>query len=345
MSAPDPVLDPDAALAVIDHLYDRGWSDGLPLVPATEAGVERFLQTTTRDPDEIVAELPQLGRTQTVREIAVHAVMAGCLPEYFPVVLAAWDALSAERSVRGGGWQSTSGPGPLLIVNGEIRHRLGFNSTGGVFGPGFRPNMTIPRSIGLAVRNGFGVRPHEFEQATQGIPGRWNMCIAEDEENSPWEPLSVELGLRPGEDAVSATLLRTSEFIDNRHFGSADDVLGDFADSIQRTGPWIFTHSAVGIVMNPEHARLFAAAGMSKQDVREALVARAGKTERELAAVGKGLSHRPGGPYPPEHFHPVLADATPSSLPIIVAGAPNAAISMVVRLFSASWAAHCAPIH
>jgi hypothetical protein len=336
-------LDPEAAARVAEHLFDRGWTDGLPAVAATPESVERFLAATTRDPDEVVARLPQLGRSATVRDVATHAVMAGCLPEYLPVVLAAWDALSAERSALGGAWQSTSGPGPLVVVNGPIRRELGLNATGGVLGPGFRPNSTIPRAIGLTVRHSLGVVPHELEQATQGVPGRWSMCIAEDEEHSPWEPLSVELGLPHDQSAVSTILLRTSEFVDNRHFRDPVEVLRDFADTIQRTGPWIFRHSAVGIVLNPEHAHAFARAGMSKQDVREWLVANAGRTEGELARVGKALDGRGGARFAPDHFHPVFADATPASLPIIVAGSRNAAISMVVRVFS-TWTGRAFPI-
>lgn len=337
------VLDPEAAASVVEYLFEQGWSDGLPVVPATEENLEKFLAQTIRDPDEVIASLPQLQRTATVREVATHAIMAGCRPEYLPVVLAAWDALSAERAARGGGWQSTSGPAPLIVVNGPVRHALGVNSGGGVFGPGFRPNATIPRAIGLTVRNSFGVLPQEFEQATQGLPGRWTMCIAEDEENSPWEPFSVEAGAGLGEDAVSATLLRTCEFVDNRHFHDPVEVLRDFADTIQRSGSWIFRNASVGIVMNPEHARLFADAGMSKQDVREWLVTHSGKTEAQLAAVGKGLSHLADGPFDPDHFHPVFADATPSSLPIIVAGSRNAAISMVFRVFG-TWSGRSFPI-
>lgn len=336
-------LDPVAARNVTEYLYDQGWSDGLPVVPATEEFVAEFLQTTDRDPEEVVARLPQLGREATVRDVAVHAVMAGCKPEYFPLVLTVWDALQAERSALGGGWQSTSGPAPLVVVNGPIRHELGINSTGGVLGPGFRPNATIPRAIGLTVRNSFGVLPHALEQATQGIPGRWTMLIGEDEENSPWEPFSVDGGVPAGQNAVSTTLVRTSEFLDNRHFDNHEQVLRDFADSISRSGPWIFRNSTVGIIMNPDHARVFAEAGMSKQDVREWLVEHCGKTEAQLADVGKSLSHLPDGPFEPDHFHPVFADATPASLPIIVAGSRNAAMSTIVRVFS-TWSGKAFPI-
>jgi hypothetical protein len=339
----EAALDPEAVPPVVEYLYERGWSDGMPLLPATEESVATFLAQTARDPDEVVAGLPQLDVTASVREVATHAVMAGCRPEYLPVVLAAWDALSAERAARGGGWQSTSGPAPLIVINGPIRHTLGVNFAGGVFGPGFRANSTIPRAIGLTVRNSFGVRPHEFGQATQGIPGRWSTCIAEDEEASPWEPLSVEAGATLGEDAVSATLIRTCEFVDNRRFQNHLEVLRDFADTMQRTGSWLFRYASVGIVMNPEHARLFHKAGMSKQDVREWLVEHSGRTESQLSAVGKGFSELPDGPFEPDHFHPVFADASPSSLPIIVAGSRNAAISMVFRVFG-TWSGRSFPI-
>ncbi|GGA61023.1 hypothetical protein GCM10011490_09010 [Pseudoclavibacter endophyticus] len=336
-------LDPAAARAVAEHLFDRGWTDGLPTLPATEDEVERFLAHTDRDPDEILARLPQLDKQATVRDITVHAIMAGCRPEYLPVVLTAWEALSADRTAIGGAWQSTSGPSPVVIVNGPIRQRLELNSAGGIFGPGFRPNATIPRAIGLTVRNSLGVVPHELEQATQGVPGRWAQCFGEAEERSPWESFATELGLDEGADAVSVILARTSEFVDNRHFNDPIEVLRDFADSMQRTGPWIFPTSACLLVLNPDHARVLAEAGWSKQDVREWLVEHAGKTEAQLAAVGKALS-RGDQRFDDDHFHPVFAEPTPEHLPIVVGGSPNAAISMVVRVFS-RWPGKAFRIH
>ena len=201
-----PAADPDAARAAMEHCYEQGWSDGLPLVPATRPLVDEFLATVDRRPDEVIGALEHLDRSVTVEVAAINAAMAGCRPEYFPVVLAAWEAVQRDRSAKGGGWQSTSGPSPLLVVNGPVRAELGFNSAGGVFGPGFRPNMTIARSIGLIVRNALGVVPHGFEQATQGLPGRWQVCVAENEEESPWEPLSVDGGVPAGTSAVSAML-------------------------------------------------------------------------------------------------------------------------------------------
>ncbi|MGE5290809.1 MAG: hypothetical protein ACM3ML_27175 [Micromonosporaceae bacterium] len=229
-----PVTDPVAhAKAAIEYCYEQGWTDGLPVVPATIADVETFVATTGRDAAEIIGSQQHLGRSITVAQAAANAIMAGCKPEYFPVVLAAWHVLNLERGSRGA-WQSTSGPAPLIVVNGGVRSRLGINYQGGVFGPGFRPNATIARAIGLIVRNGYGIRPQQLDQATQGLPGRWSICIGENEELSPWEPLSVVGGAAPGADAVSAMLIRTCEYVDNRSTDVAEAVLRDLAG---RHGP------------------------------------------------------------------------------------------------------------
>jgi hypothetical protein len=351
-------LDPDAAQAAIEHCYDQGWSDGLPLVPASQPLVEEFLATTDRSPGEVIGRLAQVDREVTVELAAINAAMAGCRPGYFPVVLAAWDALMHERATGGGGWQSTSGPAPMLVVNGPVRHELGFNSTGGVFGPGFRPNATVPRALGLIVRNALGIRPHVFEQATQGLPGRWSICVAENEEDSPWEPLAVEAGLPAGTSAVSATLLRTCEFVDNRHTASAEQLLADFADTISRTGAWIFRHASAGVVFCPEHAQLLAGAGFGRAEVRAWLAERCGRTVGDLAAVGKDGLGDNGVRYArsdsgarigaasgerPDGFDHLLADGDRTNLLIAVAGARNAGISMVVRLFS-GWSGTAVPV-
>jgi hypothetical protein len=336
--------DPDEAQRAIEYCYDQGWSDGLPLVPVSKPLLDRFLATTDKEPDEIIGSLEQVGRDVDVRTAAINAAMAGCKPEYFPVVLAAFDALMRERAARGGGFQSTSGPSPLIVVNGPVRKELGFNTAGGAFGPGFRPNATIPRAVGLIVRNAFGVHPHVLEQATQGLPGRWQVCIAENEEESPWEPFAENGGVAGGVSAVSATLTRTMEFVDNRHTPNPEDVLRDFRDTISRIGSQIFPLSSVALVLCPEHAQMFAAAGLSKADVQNWLIERSGRTGAELTSMGKAEVNRKGfrGEYEGDDtFHKFLAG--PTSIPVIVAGAKNAAISMVVRIFG-EWSGTAVPV-
>jgi hypothetical protein len=331
-------LDPDAAQLAIEHCYEQGWTDGLPVVPASEPLVERFLRQTARDRGEVTGRMEHLGRECTVELEAINAAMAGCLPEHFPVVLAAWDALMRERSATGGGWQSTSGPAPLIVVNGPIRAELGFNSAGGVFGPGFRANATVARAIGLIVRNAFGIVPHVLEQATQGVPGRWSLCIGENEEESPWESLAAEAGVPEGASAVSAVLVRTCEFVDNRHTQDPEHVLWDLADTVSRTGSLIFRDTSVGIALCPEHAQMLAAAGYTRAGVREWLVEHCGRRLSDLRRAGKdgldgNVRHAGGPPRPGEEdtFSRILPGTR--DVMLVVAGARNAAMSMVVRTF------------
>ncbi len=345
-------LDPDAAQAAIEYCYEQGWSDGLPLVPVSQPLLDRFLAQTGRDPGEVIGRLEQVDRECTVALAAINAALAGCRPEYFPVVLAAFDALWRERVARGGGWQSTSGPAPLIVVNGPIRTELGFNSAGGVFGPGFRANATVARAIGLIVRNAFGIVPQVLEQATQGIPGRWSICIGENEEESPWEPFAVDGGLAPGTNAVTATLLRTSEYVDNRHTKDPEHILWDVADTIARTGALIFRDLSAGVVFCPEHAQLLADAGYGKADVRNWLIEHCGPTRAELRRAGKdgvdkNVRHAAGSPGPAgdvedrAEIERILP--SPQHIPVIVAGARNAAISMVVRVFGL-WSGTATPV-
>jgi hypothetical protein len=346
VTTPDEVTDQDRlayARAAIEHAYDRGWTDGLPVVPVTRPMVEEFLAQTARSADEVIAAVPHLDRECTVEQAAVNAALAGCRPEYFPVVLAAWEALGRERAVLGGGWQSTSGPAPLIVVNGPIRHELNINSTGGVLGPGFRANATIARAIGLVVRNVFGIRPQELDQSTQGVPGRWLLCIGENEEESPWEPLATEVGLPAGTDAVSATLLRTCEFVDNRHTQRPDELLADFADSISRTGAAIVPFSSAGLVLGVEHAQLLAGHGFAKRDVQQWLYERCVRSHEDLDRVGKGLDGRTG---PGIDGYGLRMLPSPEQLLIVVAGARNAAMSMVVRPFGfTGWSRTAVPVY
>ena len=332
-----PVLDPDLAQEAIEYCYQQDWSDGLPLVPVSQPLLEAFLAQTSRGPQEVVGSLEQVGRECTVELAAINSGMAGCRPEYFPVVLAAFEALMLDRAARGGGFQSTSGPAPLIVVNGPVRGALGFNGGGGAFGPGFRPNATVARAVGLIVRNVFGIKPQVLEQATQGIPGRWSICLAENEEESPWEPLSVQAGQAEGTSAVSATLTRTCEFVDNRHTQDPEQVLWDFADTISRTGSLIFRDTSAGIVFCPEHAQMLAGAGFTKADVQDWLIEHCGRAVADLHRAGKdGLNGyvrfaAEQAPDPGDGFSRILPSR--QAVPVVVAGARNAAISMVVRVF------------
>jgi hypothetical protein len=191
---------------VNDFFYRSLWSDGLPVVLPTQNAVENMLTGTDLHPEDIVALVPPASQKATVEKIAVNAVMAGARPEYMPVIIAAVRAITDPRFWLAGIQQTTNPVTPLLIVNGPIRKDLDINSGSGCFGPGWRANATIGRAIRLIMINIGGAFPKVNDLATQGQPGKYTMCIAENEEALPptWEPLHVELGFNKDISTVTA---------------------------------------------------------------------------------------------------------------------------------------------
>ena len=182
-------------VAAVNRLYrERGWTDGLPIVPPTEIAVLEFLNATDRDPREVIGVLPPRQGEATVERIAANAVMAGCCPEYFPVVLAAIEAL-ADPLFNLDSVQATTHPvAPLIVVNGPIVREIGLNGGYNAFGQGCRANVTIGRAVRLVLMNVGGGLPGSGDRATQGSPAKLAYCVAENEAGSPWEPLHVEAG-------------------------------------------------------------------------------------------------------------------------------------------------------
>ena len=179
-----------------EAMYERGWSDGLPLVPPTVERVARMLSGTTRKPDEVVAVVPPDLVECTVEKVAINAVMAGCRPEYLPVVLAAVEAACTDEFNIHGLLATTWFSGPLVIVNGPIARAIGMNSGVNALGQGNRANATIGRALQLVIRNVGGGRPARSTARRSAHPGKYTFCFAEDEAGSPWEPLHVERGMR-----------------------------------------------------------------------------------------------------------------------------------------------------
>jgi len=320
---------------VVEYCYQQGWTDGLPVVPVTADTVRTFLERTARDPQEVVATVAHLGRACTVELAAVAAAMAGCRPEHFPVVLAAIESM--QPSFVTGLLQSTTGQCQLVIVNGPARGRLGFNGAGNVFGPGFRANATVGRAIRLIVLNAFGIRPHEFDQACQGTPAKYSFCIAENEEESPWEPLHVERGYAPGASVVTTHFARSTLHVENRISSRPEEILLTIADSMSYAGGWQAGRGYT-VVMGPEHAQLLARNGWSKRQAKEFLWEHWGRRRGDLRRLG--LYHHMGDgtdPLSGTGANPDGADdefvrfgESPDSMLLVVAGANNAGVSTVV---------------
>lgn len=333
---------------VLEHYWDNDWTDGLPVVPVTEGYLARFLATVDRDPEQVLFTITHLNRHLTVRLAAINAAMAGCRPEYFPVVVAAWEAIAKEPHPARGIWQSTTGTAPFLVVNGPIRGEIGLNSQGNIFGSGFRANATIGRAIRLGLINVFGLHPHKLDQATQGTPAKYSACIGENEEQSPWAPLHTDYGFDASESVVTAYVIRSVMHIEARHTMDPEQLALDFVDTIRRTGSLIHEYTSALLVLVPEHAEVFASAGWSKDDLREFVFEHATRPRSELVAVGKdALSHKTRWRLSSGHpdSMPDTAAASddpdtvrvlshPTSIQIMVAGANNAGVSAVVEVFT-----------
>ena len=284
-----------------EALFERGWSDGLPLVPPTEKRVLAMLEGTTRAPDEIVAEVPPDLAPCTVEKVAINAVMAGCKPEYLPVVLAAVEAACTDAFNAHGVLATTMPVGPVLIVNGPIRRALGMNSGINVFGQGNRANATIGRALQLVIRNVGGGRPGEVDRATFGNPGKLGFCFAEDEEGSPWEPLSVDLGVARGVSTRDA--LRGRGAAQHRRPALArSGVARALASRVNlRTlhHPKLLLAFDCILAIGPEHARVFREAGWSKAQLharlRELLQIPGAEIVRGAGGIAEGLPESVAG--------------------------------------------------
>jgi hypothetical protein len=254
------------------HYQERGWTDGLPIVPPTEAAVGTFLRQTDRDRREIVGVLPPRQGEATVEKIAVNAVMAGCRPEYFPVVLAAIEAL-ADPLFNLDSVQATTHPvAPLIVVNGPIAREIGLNSGYNAFGQGFRANITIGRAVRLVLMNVGGGLPGTGDRATQGSPAKIAYCVAENENDNPWEPLHVEAGLGRDVSTVTAFGCEGPHNIQDHYSNTGLGVLRVIAGAMGQAG----SNNLLGrgwplLSLGPEHAATIARDGFSKKQVKEFL--------------------------------------------------------------------------
>lgn len=262
-----------AAEDEFEATFERGWTDGLPVVPPTEARVVRMLEGTSRPADEVVAVVPPALVECTVEKVAVNAVLAGCKPEYLPVVVAAIEAACTDEFNLHGVLATTMPVGPVVIVNGPIRRAIGMNTAINVLGQGHRANLTIGRALQLVVRNVGEGRPGEVDRATHGNPGKLGFCFAEDEEGSPWEPLSVERGQPEGASSVTLFAGEAPRCVVDQASREPESLARTFAACLRTVHhpklPLVF--DAV-VVVGPEHARVFAEAGWARADLRARLL-------------------------------------------------------------------------
>jgi hypothetical protein len=280
-------LDPGEAN---DVLEERGWTDGLPVIPPTVARVEAMLACSPDPPGLVLGRMEPLGSSVTVEKVAANAVMAGCRPAYFPVVLAAVKAVLQEQFHVGSGACTTGGSAPVMIVNGPIARELGINSGTACLGGQVKANATIGRALRLVMRNLGGARPDGMEKSTQAWPGKLGCCMAENEARSPWEPLHVEAGFRPEDSVVTVVAVRGIYPVCEGTQSEGHGVLGTLVASMRIPGTPIYHQMNAGIplivLLCPEHAAEIARAGFSRKDVRQHIFDHARLPVRALAGRG-----------------------------------------------------------
>ena len=325
-------------MAPVDDLeiwFDKGVTDGLPVIPPSRARVERMLAASARARDHLVGEVaPNYGRA-TVEKIAINAVMAGCRPEYFPVVLAAVEAACDPSFNLHGVSTSTHFSSPLIVVHGPIRTRIALNCSFGVFGPGHRANATIGRALRLVMINVGGVRPGETSMSTFGHPGRYTYCIGEHEEVSPWPPYHASRGLAAADSAVTVFAGEAPHGISDHASRTAQALAGSLGWSMASL--WNAKHfplySHTMLVVGPEHARTLADDGWSKDD----LVRHIFETVRmpygrlkpdEDSGEGTNLRFAKGGE--PAADQPIPKFPSPEELHVVVAGGTAGRFSMAI---------------
>jgi hypothetical protein len=302
-----------------NELYQRnGWTDGLPIVPPTADAVARFLAAAKLDAADVIGVEPVRRRSITAEKVAIAAVMAGCLPEYMPVVAAIMRAMCRPEYALHGSTASTGGSAPFIVVNGPIRQALGMNATHNVLANASRANATIGRSVRLILINVLGGIPGQLDRSTLGHLGKFTFCVAEDEEDSPWLPLSVERGVPAGASAVTALQVESPHQIMNEWTHDPREILDTYAAAMRSN---LLTYSIwegnYALVIPKQHREIFAAAGWSKQNIRDYIFEVARVKRSEWRAVGKAAV---AGRQDEDKVYRALR--SPDDLLVIAAGGP-----------------------
>ena len=286
-------LDSDP-IALEEFFFEQGWTDGLPVTPPTRAAVDAMLATAGGDRGDTLGPIPPRMRVAALEKIAVNAVMAGCRPEYFPVVVAAVEAVLDENCRLYGIQTATNNTTPLIIVNGPAVTRLGFNAAGNVFGAGNRANASIGRGLQLVLRNLGGDLPGETDMATQGQSGKFTFCIAENEADSPWPPFHVERGFAATDSTVTVIGASPGHNLFTYGCETGAEILDHFIGGMTALGHNnVIFPSGPLIVIGPEHAGVLARDGYGKAAIRQAIFERARiPLSRFTARTVRGLQHR-----------------------------------------------------
>jgi hypothetical protein len=313
-------------LVAAQELYHaNGWTDGLPIVPPTAEAVEACLAWVGMAPDQLVGIEPVRAAPVTAEKLAVNAVMAGCLPMHFPVVVAAWSAMLQEPFLLHGATSSTGGCAVLVVINGPIRHEIGASGGFNAIGNSDRATASIGRAIRLGLINVLDVRPGVIDRSTLGHPGKFSYCIAEDEEDGTWAPLSAMRGIPAGVSAVTVMAAQAPRQIMNEWTTKPEEILETFAAEMRANLRHYSIYAGNYAIIVPKQLREhLQAAGWSKADVARFIHERARIRRAEWAEVGKGAVVRDRG----DTVYPALGSA--DDLLVIAAGGPAGGFGAII---------------
>ena len=324
----------------IEACFDRGWTDGLPVVPPTPARVLRMLQGTTRAPGEVLGLVPPDLSPCTVEKVAINAVMAGCKPEYLPIVLAAVEAALIDEFGMHGILCTTMFAGPLVIVNGPAARRVGINSGVNALGQGTRANASIGRALQLVIRNVGGGRPGEVDRATLGTPGKYTFCFAEAED-SVWEPLSVQRGFSREASTVTLFAGEGVQGVVDQKSRTPESLARSFALCLRAVDhPKLAMAGDAVLVVSPDHGRVFIEAGWSKarlhQELTELLLLPGDEMVVGAGGIAEGVPAALAGSRVPKF--------RPGGLLIVRAGGGAGLFSAIIAGWAASGATGSIPV-
>lgn len=277
-------------VAIVNRYIEEGHTDGLPVIPPHAEAVKEMIKASGRSGEEVLGTVPPRYAPLTIQTVAINALMAGCLPEYMPVVVAAVEAMLDPDYNWVWPATTTKGVAPLVIINGPIRHKIGINCKGNLFGPEFRANASIGRALRFIISNVGGAKSQQLEKATFGHPGKYTYVIGEDEENSPWTPFHVEHGFDPEDSTVAVVACEGPKQIHNPNpDAGAEGILLTIADSMSIlnnfgvTGP-----KDAYIIFGPEHRQTLTEEGFTKESIKQFLYEHCRRKAGDIKRIGAG---------------------------------------------------------
>ena len=317
----------------MEACFDRGWSDGLPIVPPTAIRVIRMLNGTSRRSDEIIGEVPPNNLPCTIEKVAINAVLAGCKPEYFPVVLASVEAALQDRFCMHGLLCTTYFSGPVMIINGPIIKEIGFNSGVNALGQGNRANATIGRALQLLIRNVGGGVPGGIDRAVMGNPGKYTFCFAEDESDEDWTNLAQDRGYERSDSVISLFAGEGLQPIVDQQSRTPESLTKSLSNSLRGViNTKLYGAADAILVISPEHRRVFKQAGWKKQDLLQALYENLTIPGAEILRGGNGVSEGMPGKFKDKLLNKFRDDG----LHIVTAGGKAGMFSAIISGWVAS---------